>query len=259
MRMLRHYATVFGCGLLLAGMLTSCASKHAAPASAPSVVFTLFDISGSTNAPRIRQYYYHDFLSIVHELSDGDMIMGDVITDDSLATSTYPIHQTLPAYDMWRFSRLTYLEAQRRAEQEVRAQAQKVILHSNYASSTDLMNSFELAAKIFNGEEWHSSAHKDLIVFSDMVEQSHHYDFTGIDLSEERIAQIIADERAGGRLPNLHGVKVWVAGAALKPSAGLDPRKIYQIQDFWLHYFHACGADIDENRYATRLINFRLH
>ena len=199
--MLRHYATMCGCGLLLAGMLTSCAGHHAAPVPASSVVFTLFDISGSTDAPRIRQFYYHDFLSIVHELSDGDMIMGDVITDDSLATSTYPIRQSLPHYDMWRYSRLTFLEAQRRAEQDVRAQAEKVIMHSTSAPSTDLMNSFELAAKIFNGEEWRTCRHKELVVFSDMVEQSHHYDFTGINLSEERIAQIIAGARGRPAAP----------------------------------------------------------
>ncbi len=108
----------------------------------------------------------------------------------------------------------------RKAEHEVRAQAEKVILHSASTPSTDLMNSFELAAKIFNGGDWPPATRKVLVVFSDMVEQSHHYDFTAIDLTEARIAQIIADERAGGRLPDLHGVKVWVAGAALAPSAG---------------------------------------
>lgn len=259
MRKLRQYVMLCGGSLLLAGLLTSCAGKPAAPAAGSSVVFTLFDVSGSTNASQIRGYYYHDFLDIVHDLRDGDSIMGDVITDDTLATSTYPIRETLPHYDMWRFSRLTFEEAQRRAERELLAQAEKVILHSKAAPRTDLMNSFEVAAKIFNGEQCRVCSQKDLIIFSDMVEQSHHYDFTGINLSDARIAAIIADERAGGRLPQLSGVKVWIAGAALKPSAGLDPQKIYQIQTFWLRYLHACGADIDETRYATRLINFRLH
>jgi len=245
-------------GLLLAGMLTSCGGKSSA-ASGPSAVFVLFDVSGSTSAPQIRRLYFQDYLAIVNAMGDGDAIMGDVITDNTMATSTYPIHQTLPHYDMLRYSKLTFDEALHKVEAQVRTEGEKLILHSNSTPSTDLMNAFQLADKIFNGEDWRASQNKRLVVFSDMVEQSHHYDFTVENLDDAHIQQIIAQERANGRLPNLHGVKVWVAGATLEPTNGLPPAKIYQIQNFWLHYFKACGADIDESRYATRLINFRLH
>lgn len=242
--------------VLLAGALTSCQDKAAQQHA--SAVFVLFDVSGSTSAPRTRQLYFQDFTTILGALDGGDKIMGDVITDNTMATSTYPIRQSLPEYDILRYSRLTYQEALKKAEQQLRTQGDKLILHSSSTPSTDLMNAFQLADKMFNGDDWHTMSHKVLVVFSDMVEQSHHYDFTGENLTAERIQQIIDTERAGGRLPNLKGVKVWIAGATLEGTYGLDPLKIYQIQNFWLNYFQACGADLNESRYATRLINFRL-
>jgi hypothetical protein len=89
-----------------------------------------------------------------------------------------------------------------------------------------------------------------------MVEQSGHYNFASERLDEKRIKGIIRTERLAGRLPDLHGVRVWVAGATATPQHGLDSAKIYGIQNFWLAYFKACGADFSKDRYAQTLINF---
>jgi len=96
------------------------------------------------------------------------------------------------------------------------------------------------------------------VVFSDMIEQSGRYDFSGIPLDDEAVQRIIAKEREGKRLPKLDGVKVWVAGATASTGAGLSSDRILQIQSFWLTYFKACGADLTKERYAPTLLGFSI-
>ena len=236
-------------------LLPSCQHKAGAGRTA---IFVLFDISGSTSAPAVRQRYLEDFTAVLAAARGGDVIVGDVITDNSQATATYPIRQTLPVYDVFHFSRLTYDEALQAAQRRLRVTGRALILHSAPAPRTDLMNAFQLAETVLQGDATRGVTRKVLVVFSDMVEQSARYDFTVEPLTDSRAAEIIAGERSAGRLPDLHGVTVWVAGAAAAPRDGLPPDKIYAIQRFWLRYFAACGARLDKHRYATRLLHFRV-
>ena len=96
---------------------------------------------------------------------------------------------------------------------------------------------------------------KRLVMFSDMIEQTDRYDFSK-RLTPERMTEIIEAERSGGRLPHLKGVKVWVAGATAQPKEGVHPDNIFAIQNFWLQYFKATGADLTKDRYAATLLNW---
>ena len=62
-----------------------------------------------------------------------------------------------------------------------------------------------------------------------------------------------AAERKSGRIPDLKGVQVWVAGAG-----GSTPEQYLRIQDFWIRYFQAAGADLRVNRYGAGLMDFSL-
>jgi|YNPNPStandDraft_1061719.scaffolds.fasta_scaffold40250_2 hypothetical protein len=251
MALLRRVLLVLA-SLAVAVLPDGCSQK------APSwVVFVLFDISGSTSAPEIRQRYFRDFQKILEAMQGGGLLMCDVITENTLATSN-PIEAFFPAYNPLIDNPLSHKKKLQKITEQMLVEAKKLILETPPAPMTDLMNSFQLASKIFNGERCKGAGGKALVVFSDMIEQSRNYDFQKLRLTEERTQQIIETERRDGRLPNLSGVKVWVSGATAAKKGGVSPKKIYQIQNFWLHYFQACGADLTSERYATTLINFEL-
>ena len=231
------------------------AKPQVADGAPQTVVFVLFDLSGSTSAKPIRDRYERDFAKIVEQLKGGELVMGDVITENTLATASYPINQSFPRYDPWTTNRMKHKRTMEKAVATVAEQAKKVIHDTKAAPRTDLMNAFELAAKVFNGEQAGGAANKALVVFSDMVEQSRRYDFTGVPLDKKQANALIEKERAAGRLPKLEGAKVWVAGASAK---GLASGKFHEIQAFWLAYFTACGAELTSERYAATLINFEL-
>lgn len=263
-------ATMLAVALLAVAGCQSRGKPAAKTAAGPSCgIVVLFDISGSTSAPAIRQRYYNDLHDKILYTSDqggktvpalagGEVIMGDVITHNTLATASFPINQSFPVYNTWRTNPLQHSQAIKRATDQVCEQAKHLVLDSCPSSKTDLMNAFQLADKVFNGSRCGKSRSKILVVFSDMIEQSPRYDFSGERLTERRAEDIIQQERNAGRLPQLQGVKVWVAGATASARGGLSPQRIHDIQAFWIRYFKACGADLTGDRYAATLINFEL-
>ena len=222
------------------------------------VIFVLFDISGSTAIPKIRQRYFNDFQKILTALRGGELLIGDVITENTMATLSLPINESFPAYNPLAHNPLTHKREMEKAIKIAQEKAKKLLLESPPAPRTDLLNAFQAADKVFNGERCKAVPHKILVVFSDMIEQSSRYDFARENLTEKRIQEIIQTLKKQKQLPNLQGVKVWVAGATAAVKGGLNPKKIYQIQDFWLAYFAACGADLTKERYSTTLLNFEL-
>lgn len=232
-------------------------------------IMVLFDVSGSTSAKAIRQRYYDDLhdkvlyapggaRKIQSRFVGGEIILGDVITDNSLATASFPVDKAFPVYNQWETNPMDHEIVIKDATEQVCKAAHRLIFQSNPGKRTDLMNAFQLVDKMLNGERCGSAQHKVLIVFSDMIEQSQRYDFLSERLTRRRCDQIIQRERKAGYLPNLHGVRVWVAGATASTRGGVDPRKIHDIQEFWITYFKACGADLASDRYAATLINFEL-
>lgn len=251
------FATVAFSITSLGWLMTGCSAPRGG--KAPScAIFVLFDISGSTADPKIRQRYFDDFQKILAEVRGDELLMGDVITENTLATLSYPINESFPAYDRFVDNPLTHKRKMQKAIEIAKEKAKKLILGHPPAPRTDLLNAFQAADKVFNGERCKASPHKILVVFSDMIEQSRHYDFTREKLTQNRIQEIINTLKKDNQLPNLKGVKVWVAGATAAVKGGLSPQKIYEIENFWLRYFEACGADLTKDRYSTTLINFEL-
>lgn len=213
------------------------------------VLVVLFDTSGSTTVARTR--YLQDFesaLSSYRERKNRIIILGDVITDNTLATAEYRINATVEENKGWFGSPLKRDTERKKALDQARN-----ALKLNHPKS-DIMTGFQLAEKVFAGHK--KAKDKRLIIFSDMVEQSDRYDFSGESLDEKRINQIVAKERADHRLSDLRGVKVWCVGVGAAQKGGLSSKKIQHIQDFWMAYLRACKAEADPSHFAARLINF---
>jgi hypothetical protein len=237
--------------LIICSLIVGCTTNQC-------VIYVLFDISGSTAKKEIRQRYYNDFLKILDEINGGEILICDLITENTMATSSQPVNESFPIYNPFIMNKENFKRKLNKQKEKVKAQVDSLIFSSS-TPMTDLLNAFQAADKILNGELYKDDTCKILVIFSDMIEETKSYNFKKEKLTSKRIEQIINELKKENKLPNLKGVKVWVAGAGVEIGGGLPPEKIYEIENFWMRYFKECGADLTKDRYSTTLINFRLH
>ena len=262
------------CGAVLlaataAMVLHGCAWPWKKKQPSAIIAVALFDTSGSASG--MRDSYISAFeKSIAGRLAGG---CGDprsalpresraahgvayVISQNSQATAYTRKEASFTASKGWLGSSMDEDDRRRKARDSFLTEVKEMVSKSSADKYTDIMSAMYLAGKEFTGHKDYK--HKLLIVFSDMVEQTRYHDFATEQLTAARISQIIEREKNSHRLPALRGVRVWVAGAGAKREGGMDTQRIQQIQDFWLAYFKAAGADVDESRYAPTLINFDI-
>lgn len=216
------------------------------------VTVVLFDLSGSTGAGAIRDQYIKDFTKVLDAVAAGGIIAADIIDDNPLAHSSYPINESFDRYDPLKENKLDY-DRRIRAQRDAVVKAAEAIVRKRPSSrrGTSVLDGLQLAERVFETFEGDRNL---LVVFSDMIEQSRRYNFAGENLTATRIGQIIARERSAGRLPDLRGVDVCVVGAGASQSGGLSTEKILSIREFWLEYFKAAGASLPKERYGSALL-----
>ena len=229
------------------------------PSANDTAVYVLFDISGSTNSAQVRESYLRDLDAIQGDLvSHGGVLRGDVIGSEALNTSTVPINVTFEPYDTFHKLQTTderHNKQIRDVTEALQKQVKSTLDDAAPSSATAIMASLDFAAKILNGDQLRNAKRKALIVFSDMIEESPQYNFTRENLTDSRIRAIVSAERAAGRLPDLHGVEVWKAGASAEH---LSDERSRQLQEFWIEYFKASGAELKADHYGSTLLNFSL-
>ena len=242
----------FGCG--------RSHSSNAGDSSFSTVIVTAFDVSASTSVKAVRERYFAEFQTVLNDLvanNDGDSYLaGYPITANTEATSTTRISQVFPAFRPLKVNKDDSDANLAHAKADALSQTRALMTGVRMAPATDLLNAFHDAANVFNGAAYRSATDKRLIIFSDMTQQAGADDFLREDLTERRINQIIAAQRAARQFPDLKGVKVWVAGATADPEGRIGPEKIAQIRQFWLAFFHDCGAELTTERYGTTLQNY---
>jgi hypothetical protein len=84
-----------------------------------------------------------------------------------------------------------------------------------------------------------------------MIQDSKEYNFEKDEITDEYINKVIRYRQENNLMPNLMGVKVYVAGAS-----AADSNRFRAVQAFWTHYFTQSGADFSPHRYGHSLINF---
>lgn len=243
---------------LLIGMfsfIAGCSTKKSSP---DIVILTLFDISGSTLSKSVRERYRQDFekvtQGVVNSSRDIVLISGK-ITENTEATAGELVQQHFAAFGGFTSDNVMKAKQKRQSAQKESLSGANNLIKGT-ASKSDIMSGFLYAGKVFAG--YPETKHKILLIFSDMIEQTGQYEFTAEHLTQKRIQEIIEHERKSGRLPQLQGVRIWVIGEAESEKGGLPPIKITEIENFWLAYCKAAGADLDTGRYNSRLLNFEL-
>jgi len=216
------------------------------------VTMVLFDLSASTSAEAIRQQYMKDFAKILDTAATGGVITADIIDDNPLAHSSFPINDSFDRYDSLKENKLDYERRIHRQRDAVIKKAETIVrTKPSGRRGTSVLDGLQLAERVFSSFE---ADRKLLVIFSDMIEQSKRYNFAGENLTPARIEQIIARERSSGRLPELHDVEVCVVGAGATGTGGISTERLHAIREFWLRYFEAAGANLPKQRYGSSLL-----
>lgn len=220
----------------LAGLLTltACAALSSAAGSAPGpLVVVLLDVSRSTHDPQVRARYLDAVERALDDVvAEHGTIVGDVIDDDPLAHSSFPIDATFTPCDPFTDNRLACDARTSRLRQEVLDAARAILARPPGPAGTDIYDGIGLAERVF--ASYPEASSRRLVICSDMV------------------------QRSGAQPPpaQLEGVAVYVVGAGVVAHAPLPTERILTIERGWLAYFARAGADLPRARYGASLVRF---
>ncbi|MGZ4150686.1 MAG: hypothetical protein ACXVQJ_11635, partial [Actinomycetota bacterium] len=149
--------------------LTGCAAVHAGAHAAPPLVVVLFDVSRSTRT--VRASYEDAFARVLDSVAqEHGTIVGDVIDDNPLAHSTYPIDATFAGCSPFSDNRLVCDARTQVLRRRVLAQARGILDGPLGPPGTDIHDGLRLAERVFDA--YPDAGSRSLVLFSDMVERS---------------------------------------------------------------------------------------
>jgi hypothetical protein len=220
-----------------------------------TVALMLIDGSASTapapgpNAGEIddrRPDFLQGTREIVSGAGPGVTIQCGLIDDNPLRVSRLPVSVTFPTFNpAWdnpnRFKLILL-----RKKEEVMAAIEKTVMEKARTSSTCIIDSMLLAQQVFdNGRH----KNKVMILFSDMLEDCGTIDFDssprpgtrGVPRDESEVKRLIAELKRQQKLPNLAGVKVYVAVSTGEKRDHTSARYLL-IMNWWKAFFQEAGA-----------------
>ncbi len=212
----------------------------------PRVIIVLVDMSDSTNEAR-RTVYKEAFEKIYQNLRQGDRIVVGTITSRSYIDFKPTVNEEIPKKTIWD-NRLQFERDLTNTKQKIRREVNKLLSRQRGSALTEILDSLNIADTIFHDEK---ERQKILVILSDMLQDSKEYKFNKDKITDEYINNVITYRQKNNLMPNLTGVKVYVAGAS-----AADSNRFRAVQSFWDRYFTKSGADFSLHRYGHSLINF---
>jgi hypothetical protein len=247
-------AASLAAALIVGLALPGCSGHQGAGSDARPLVVVLFDVSTSTQDPAIRERYLSSFERVADAVaSEHGTVVGDVIDENPLAHSSYPIDATFEPCDPLRDNRLVCDARTAKLRDDVTAGAETILGTIRGRAGTDIHDGLRLAERVFAA--YPEATPRSLVVLSDMVEHSGGLDMGG-SFDASTVGHRLAALQADGSVPDLGGVDVYVVGAGVVSSTELSAERILAIQDFWQAYFTASGADLPPDRYGAALVRF---
>jgi hypothetical protein len=212
----------------------------------PRLIIIFVDMSGSANQAR-RTVCKEAFEKIYQNLRQGDRVVVGTITSRSYIEFKPTVDEEIPKKNILD-NRLQFEKKLSDTKEKIRRETDKLLSSKRGTLLTEILDSLNIADTIFHEEK---ERQKILILLSDMIEDSKEYNFDKDKMTDEYINNIIRDRRNNKLMPNLTGVKVYVAGASAN-----DSNKFRAVQTFWTRYFTESKADFSPHRYGHSLINF---
>ena len=240
----RRYGRRFALGsTLLIALWLGATSGCSAPDPAQSKVVLVFvDVSGSVKDADV---YRQAWSTIADRLDGGDRILLGRIGTETFTGFKPVVDLVLPVFTM-SDNRLQFNARLEEVQTEITA-ALDLALEAPPARHTDILNTLLLAQKVFEGDP----RRKVLVLLSDMIEDSPAYNFDRSEVTPAFTTQVIEERAADGRLPDLDGAAVYVAGASARTA-----ERALAVQDFWFAYITAAGGRLENRHYAPALLSF---
>lgn len=237
-------------------MLIGCDNKNNPAIQTGKVICVLFDLSETTNTPVIRKNYLDKFRMVLHTMKPGDVIEAALITEKSSSELNLSIECEFPVIESKSNTELFEKEARLRTDAMLSHKMDSLLLVADSVLfkpkrkilQTEIMSSLQVAERVFKSFK---QPRKILVIFSDMMEDSKHYNFERENFIGTRINKIITEQKEKKLLPDLKGVKIYVAGASHKDSEKYNATKL-----FWFEYFKSTGTEIEQQNYGAALITF---
>ena len=211
----------------------------------PRAILVFVDMSGSTNQAR-RTVYKKAFGKIYQNLQQGDRLVVGTITGRSYIDFKPVVDVEIPKKSVW-VNRISYEQNLAKTKDKIKKQVKGLMSRKKGTPRTEILNSLNIADTIFHKEK----RPKILVILSDMVQDSKEYNFSRVKVTDTYIANIIKYRKKNNLIPNLKGVKVYVAGASAD-----EAKKFRSIEKFWSSYFEITGADFSKHRYGHSLLGF---
>jgi hypothetical protein len=242
-------------GLILIGGLLLCTlfnwrgeafGKSGNSAQQARLIVILVDMSASADQAR-RTVCKEAFEKIYQSLRQGDRIVVGTITSQSYIEFKPTVDEEIPKKTVWD-NRLQYERGLTQTREKIRREVSNLLSQKRGTPLTEILDSLNIADTIFHDER---KRQKILVILSDMIQDSKEYKFDSDKITGEYINKIIQYRQENKLMPNLKGVRVYVAGAS-----AADSGQFRAVQTFWARYFGECGADFSPHRYGHSLINF---
>jgi hypothetical protein len=215
-------------------------------------VVVLFDVSQSTRD--VRGGYLDAFDQVLTFASQHEgRVVADVIDDNPLAHSTYPIDVGFDGCSAFTENPLTCEAETRRAMEDATAAARAIVEGQPAGPGTDILGGLRLAARVF--ASYPDASARSLMVLSDMVAMSPQLALTR-GFTEDDIERTVAELEAEELIPELTGVEVYVVGAGVISGQELPSQAIVATQRFWEAVFQTAGSELRPERYGAALVRF---
>jgi hypothetical protein len=228
------------------GWGTEALAKSENSAQHPRLIVIFVDMSASADQAR-RTVCKEAFEKIYQNLRRGDRVVVGTITSQSYIDFKPTVDEEIPKKTVWD-NRLQFERNLTHTKETIRREVNKLLSQKQGTLLTEILDSLNIADTIFHDEK---ERHKILVILSDMIEDSKEGKFDKDKITDEYINKVIRYRQRNKLMPNLKGVKVYVAGAS-----AADSEKFRAIQTFWAHYFTESGADYSPHRYGHSLISF---
>ncbi len=242
-------------GLIIIGTLLICnqliwsaeaIANSEKPPPHPRLIIIFVDMSDSANQAR-RTVCKEAFEKVYRNLQQGDRVVVGTITSHSYIEFKPTVDEQIPKKTIWD-NRLQFERKLTNTKEKIRRETNKLLSRERGTALTEILDSLNIADIIFHDEK---ERQKILVILSDMIEDSKEYNFDKDKITDEYISNVINHRQKNNLMPNLTGVKVYVAGASAD-----DSNKFRAVQAFWVRYLTESGADFSPHRYGHSLINF---
>jgi len=232
--------------------LTGCGSASAGDQDDGPLIIVLFDVSQSTRDVRDRYVEAFDRV-LAYAAEHRGHVVADVIDDNPLAHSAYPIDVTFDGCSLLTENPLTCDAEATATIADATAAARAIVEGHAGDAGTDILGGLRLAERVV--ASYPEAEATSLVVLSDMVARSPQLALNRAFI-EARIDGTVAELQAQGSVPDLGGVEVYVVGAGVASGDELPGAMIVTIQRFWEALFAAAGSELRPERYGAALVRF---